>query len=647
MTTRIDNNKPIAPQRPSQLTDDELPYDRRHMRFSWWEKIKWLWELYRPFKYVLGILFSMTIFHAMTIVVQPIMFRNVFDALKFGPEGVAGYDDFLTEFLVSRGWNSAGDLTWAFLVFATLSFLVYVVLQTHRAWMNPRLEMAARQKVFDDIISFGPRFSGKFQIGDVITRLTDDVAEKFSWFACSGIFRFYEAVVLLSLGVAVMMTLNWKLTLITMLPLFLLIFVFRSVGTELVRRYDILQSRISNLNGVMEACFSGIRVVKAYCREKAQRGEFDKVVNERRDAEVSSVQAQTMIESIYTYVWEIGVALALVAGGYMVVTDQITVGEYLAFDFFIMLMIMPMLDIGQFLVKGLQSAVCIDRLMELQFHCNTAVVDGPENLPRTTTAELTFSNVTLGLSAPANGATNGNGGAGRDGEQKRNILNGVSFSIKSGETIALVGKVGSGKTWTVNLVPRLIDPDSGSVTLDGRDLREYQLSDLRKYIGYAPQEALLFSDTIENNIRFGRKWISDDDLARAVDVSQLLQEVENFPDGLQTNVGPRGVTLSGGQKQRVALARALAGRPRILSLDDCSSALDAETEDRLWEKLDKIEPKLTRLVITHRTKVLRDSDRILVFDGGRIVESGSHEELMKSGRLYKDIYHRHELEEEV
>ncbi|MCH9032108.1 MAG: ABC transporter ATP-binding protein [candidate division Zixibacteria bacterium] len=590
----------------------------------------------------------MTILHAMTIVVQPIMFRNVFDALKLGPESISTYDDFLTQFLVARGWNSAGDLTWAFLVFATLSFLVYVVLQTHRAWMNPRLEMAARQKVFDEIINFGPRFSGKYQTGDVITRLTDDVSEKFSWFACSGIFRFYEAVVLLSLGVAVMMTLNWKLTIITMLPLFLLIFVFRRAGTELVRRYDILQSRISSLNDVMEACFSGIRVVKAYCREKAQSGEFAKVVNQRRDAEVSSVQAQTMVESIYTYVWEIGVALALVAGGYMVVTDQITVGEYLAFDFFIMLMIMPMLDIGQFLVKGLQSAVCIDRLMELQFNRDAAVADGPESLPRTTTGELKFSNVTLSLSAPANNGANGApNGAGGSGERKRNILNGVSFTVKPGETIALVGKVGSGKTWTMNLIPRLIDPDSGSVSLDGRDLREYQLSDLRRYIGYAPQEALLFSDSIENNIRFGRDWISADDLAWAVDVSQLREEVKTFPNGLQTNVGPRGVTLSGGQKQRVALARALAGRPRILSLDDCSSALDAETEDRLWESLDKIEPKLTRLVITHRTKVLRDSDRILVFDGGKIVESGSHEELMKSGEFYKDIYHRHELEEEV
>lgn len=633
---------------PSQLTFEELPYDHRQMRFSWWEKIKWLSELYRPFKYVLGILFSMTILHAMTIVVQPIIFRNVFDALKLGPDSISAYDDFLTQFLVARGWSSAGDLTWAFLIFATLSFLVYVVLQTHRAWMNPRLEMAARQKVFDQIVNFGPRFSGKYQTGDIITRLTDDVSEKFSWFACSGIFRFYEAVVLLSLGVAVMMTLNWKLTIITMLPLFLLIFVFRRAGTELVRRYDILQSRISSLNDVMEACFSGIRVVKAYCREKAQRGDFAKVVNKRRDAEVSSVQAQTMVESIYTYVWEIGVALALVAGGYMVVTDQITVGEYLAFDFFIMLMIMPMLDIGQFLVKGLQSAVCIDRLMELQFNHDTAVMDGQENLPLTSTPELTLSNVTLSLSAPANNGANGApNSAGRDGEQKRNILNGVSFTVKPGETIALVGKIGSGKTWTMNLIPRLIDPDSGSVSLGGRDLREYLLSDLRKYIGYAPQEALLFSDTIENNIRFGRDWISADDLAWAVDVSQLLGEVKKFPNGLQTNVGPRGVTLSGGQKQRVALARALAGRPRILLLDDCSSALDAETEDRLWESLDKIEPKLTRLVITHRTKVLRDSDRILVFDAGKIVESGSHEELMESGKFYKDIYHRHELEEEV
>jgi ATP-binding cassette, subfamily B, multidrug efflux pump len=601
----------------------------RLMRFGWWDKVKWIAGYYARHPYVLFVLLFFTILHAASMVVQPIIFRNVIDSLREDPGVLANYDDLVTKALVERGWTSAGDLTWVFLGFATLSFLIYLIVQNHRAWMNTRLEMEFRQEVFADITELGPRFYGKFNTGDLVTRLTDDVAEKLSWFACSGIFRFYEALLLVGFGIAVMLTLHVKLTLITIAPLPLLIVLYGMSSTKLDRRYDYLQSRISKLNDLMDACFSGIRVIKAYRQESAQRKRFADVVEDRRTAEISAVRAQTVIESFYTYVPEFGIALALLAGGYMVIQGEITLGGFLAFDYFVMLLVFPMLDIGQFLVKGLQSAVSIDRLMELQSYRESKVNTGVRDIPADVRGEVIFESVSLSLS------------------EERTALDGVSFTIAAGQTVALVGKVGSGKSWTANLIPRLIDPDTGVVKIDGIPVTELRLDKLREIIGFVSQEPALFSDTIENNILFGRENIAAADIEWAIEVSQLKSELERFPLGLQTGVGTRGLTISGGQKQRVAMARALVTKPMILILDDCTSALDARTEDELWEALNSLPYPTTNIVITHRTATLRAVDRILLFDNGKIVADGTHDQLMAEGALYAELYRHDKLVEAV
>jgi ABC-type multidrug transport system fused ATPase/permease subunit len=210
-----------------------------------------------------------------------------------------------------------------------------------------------------------------------------------------------------------------------------------------------------------------------------------------------------------------------------------------------------------------------------------------------------------------------------------------------------VGKVGCGKSWAVRLIPRLVNPTSGRVLLDGVDLREYDVGELRRHIGYVPQEPILFSDTVENNVRFNRRGVTDEALSWAIDVSQLREELDSFPEGLQTRIGVRGVSISGGQKQRLALARALVGRPRILILDDCTSAIDADTEAALWERLYHVMPDLTCFIITHRPATLERSDKVIVLDEGRIVESGRHVELILQEGLYCKLYHRIVLQEAV
>ena len=289
-----------------------------------------------------------------------------------------------------------------------------------------------------------------------------------------------------------------------------------------------------------------------------------------------------------------------------------------------------MFDIGQFLVKSRQSAVSINRLVELE-KVMPMVPDIGRHSPNGNVAgQLIFENVRF-----------------RFPDVERAIIDDVSLDIEAGQTVAVVGRVGSGKSWLVNMIPRLVDPTGGVVKLDGMDLRQFRLEDLRRSIGYVPQEPALFSDTVRNNIMFGRESISDALLDWAIDVAQLKDEIATFPKGLDTPIGTRGMSISGGQKQRLALARALVGKPKILILDDCTSALDSRTETALWEKLHEVMPGMTAILITHRPDTLEHADNIFVLEEGRVVDSGRHHELIAREGHYARIYKRSRLAEEV
>jgi ATP-binding cassette subfamily B protein len=308
----------------------------------------------------------------------------------------------------------------------------------------------------------------------------------------------------------------------------------------------------------------------------------------------------------------------------------LSIGSMATFLYYTVWLVFPMFDIGQFLVKARQSGVSINRLMELE-DMPPMVVERPSN-----GSHLSESN-----------------GVGYDDvsftfpELDRKIVEQLKLDIKPGQTIAVVGRVGSGKSWLVNMIPRLVDPTGGQISIDHHDLREFSLEELRGAIGYVPQEPVLFSDTVRNNITFGRDHIDPALISWAVEVAQLTDEVQRFPKGLDTPIGTRGMSISGGQKQRLALARALVGKPRILILDDCTSALDSRTEAALWDRLHEVMPELTAILITHRPDTLERADMIYVLDSGRIAEFGTHSELIAAQGLYATIYRRYQLAEEV
>lgn len=590
----------------------------------------WLWRYYRSHKRALIFLLAFTPVAASFMVVQPLFLKNIFDLLGTGavkPTGLPGLTGWIDQLAQGR----IGAYVLLLIVFAFCDVVAHTLTVGHRAYMNIRLEWEFRQESFSGVLDKGPDFFNRFSTGDLVTRMTDDVGEKMAWFSCSGIFRFYEALIIIVFSLVMMISLNPALTVWLVCTLPLLVFVYIKSSTRMNRRYDFLQKKISAVNDTMEACFSGIRVVKAYCREDDQKKQFGNVADNRQGAEIAAVKTGAVIESLWMYIWQFGTVIVLVAGGWYVIGGSLSIGEFVAFNTYVLFLMYPMFDVGNFLVRGMRAAVSMKRLMELENHPPMISAEHDKRpIPVTPHGRVEFEKVHFRLPG-----------------MERDILSDLNFIVEPGKRVALVGRVGSGKSWAVRLIPRLVDPTGGRILLDGRDLREYDLADLRKYIGYVPQDPILFSDTIENNIRFHREGISQETLDWGIDVAQLRDDLAAFPEGLATKIGVRGMSISGGQKQRLALARALVGRPKILILDDCTSALDADTEAGLWDSLHAVMPELTCFIITHRPATLEKVDEVLVLDEGRIVERGGHIELILKDGVYCKLYHRIMLQEAV
>jgi ATP-binding cassette subfamily B protein len=594
------------------------------------EKIKWFWRYYRRYPYVLAVLIFLTPVQSVFHVTVPLLIGYTIDHLGTGTVPDKDLALWVTDLGARFGLSPVASFGFSFVILGFVASCLYAFVQCHRAWMNLKLEWLFRQDAFDKITGKGPDFFTRFRTGDLVTRMTDDVAEKLSWFACSGIFRFYEALLAVGFIVFMMTRIDPWLTLWTAGPLPLLIIIFFRTSSLLDRRYEHLQARISCFNDVMEACYSGIRVVKAYVQERAQKTRFEDAAQQRRTAEIDTVKVMTVVDSMYNYIWQFGIVIVLLAGGYALIHGNLTPGNLAVFIYYVVWLVFPMFDIGMFLVKSRQSAVSINRLVELERVPPMVFDSGSHRTDGGIEGNLVFDAVNF-----------------RFPGSERNVVNEVSLEIPAGRTIAVVGRVGSGKSALLQMVPRLVDPTGGSIKLDGHDLRHFRLEDLRRNIGYVPQEPILFSDTVRNNIVFGRKSVSEPLLEWAVDVAQLKDEIATFPKGIDTPIGARGMSISGGQKQRLALARALVGKPKILILDDCTSALDSRTEAALWDRLHEVLPGLTAILVTHRPDTLEQADMIYLLDDGGLVESGRHEELMALDGRYSKVYRRYRLEEQV
>jgi ATP-binding cassette subfamily B protein len=468
------------------------------------------------------------------------------------------------------------------------------------------------------VLSFA--YHDKNQTGQLMIRATDDV-EKVRLFIGQGLLQLVGAVILLSGTVIILFSSNTALawTAMPILPIAIVLFgVFSSLAQPMFKK---VQQKLSTLNTVLQENLAGIKVIKAFTREKEQQVKFRKAADDTMDQAIAVNRLFTFLFPLVFLTANLGQATILYVGGKQIIAGTLTIGAWQEFSLYLMYLFFPIMMFGMIVTQMGQAAASADRIFEI-LDAKSDIVDKADavKLPAVN-GEVKFENVTFRYV----------GG----GEP---VLKNVSFEAKPGETIALLGATGSGKTSIINLLPRFYDPVEGRITIDGYDLRDVTLDSLRSQIGIVLQETTLFSGTIAENIAFGKPEATLDEIQAAAKAAAAHDFIMSFPEGYNTHVGERGTTLSGGQKQRVAIARALLLNPRILILDDSTSSVDIATESHIQEALETLMKGRTSFVIAQRISTVMNADKILVLDKGEIVAQGKHAQLMEEEPIYAEIY---------
>ncbi|HUX66559.1 MAG TPA: ABC transporter ATP-binding protein [Terriglobales bacterium] len=494
------------------------------------------------------------------------------------------------------------------------------------------IEFDLRNDLLARLETLSQGFFQKFRTGDLMARAVNDLTAVRNMLG-PGIMYSAQAVVLFGYVVTILWHLDWRLTLIAFVPAPFVSLAVQWFGKRIHERFERIQSMFSNLATRVEENLSGLRLVRAYAREPVEEAKFDQLNRDYVQRNLRLVLLSGAFDPLLQFLLGVAYVLVLWFGGRAVLEHRITIGGYAAFNLYMAQMAFPMIAMGYVINLVQRGAASLVRLQEL-LHQTPDIADGPEADAGIATlrGELEFRH----LSFSYNGVP---------------VLRDVNLKIPAGATVALVGPTGSGKSTLVSLLPRLLDTPPGMVLVDGRPIREIPLRVLRSSIGWVPQETFLFSDTLRANIAFGRPEASDAEVEAAADIAGLGRDVADFPEGYQTRVGERGLSLSGGQKQRTALARAVLRQPRILILDDALASVDTITEERILEKLEGVAfrrgGQCTTLLISHRISTVRNADFIAVLEQGRIVEQGTHAELIGRGGAYAGLYEKQLLEEEL
>jgi ATP-binding cassette subfamily B protein len=494
--------------------------------------------------------------------------------------------------------------------------------------MSRDIEYDLRNDLFANLVRLSWDFYGSYRTGDIMARATNDL-NAVRMMLGPGIMYWCETMFTLVLAVAVMLAVDWRLTLLSLAPAPLVSIAVIFFGQRIHTRFEAIQKMFSDISSRVQENLSGVRVIRAYVQEDAELRHFERLNEEYIAQNIRLARLSGLFMPLLQALIGVTFLMVLWVGGYQLLAGKITLGSFVMFNTYMGMLVWPMIAMGWVVNLMQRGTASLKRIREL-LEARPTISAPPRPLTLEAVAgEIGFHDVTLQY--PGGTAA----------------LDGVNFRIPAGSTIAIVGHTGSGKSSLVSLIPRLLDPSSGRVTLDGVDLRELSPEDLRRHIGFVPQETFLFSATIAENIAFGVNSASDEEIRRAAEIAGLAPDIESFADGYKTMVGERGLTLSGGQKQRTAIARAILRNPGILILDDALSSVDTVTEERILSSLSGLMRDRTTILISHRVSTVRNADRIFVLEHGAIVEEGSHEELLANGGYYADLYERQLLEEEL
>jgi ATP-binding cassette, subfamily B, multidrug efflux pump len=488
------------------------------------------------------------------------------------------------------------------------------------------IEFDLRNDLFAHLEKLSYSYYQRRRTGDIMARATNDLSAVRNLLG-PAIMYTANTLVLTAGALAFMMSISPRLTFYTFLPLPVASVMIQYFGRRIHDRFERIQAMFSEISARAQENFSGARLIRAYVQEEAEVEAFERENNEYIRRSLRLVRLMGMLWPTLEFMLGCAVVLVLWMGGREVLSNRIGFGQFVSFSTYMGQLTWPVIALGYVINLFQRGTASLGRLNEIMLE-KPAVQDEPGAKDREIEGEIEFRGLNFSY----------------DGAQ---VLHDINLRIPGGSSLAIVGPTGSGKTTLVNLIPRIYDADPGMVLIDGRPIREYALASLRRNIGFVPQETFLFSERIHENIALGVESAKREDIHNAAAAANIAEDIESFPEGYEAVVGERGITLSGGQKQRTAIARALIRSPRILILDDALSSVDTQTEDKILNHLREVMQGRTTIFISHRVSTVRNADRIAVLHGGRIVELGTHEQLLALNGYYSDLYNKQLLEEEL
>ena len=488
------------------------------------------------------------------------------------------------------------------------------------------IEFDLKNEIYQQYQRLSLNFYKKNRTGDLMNRISEDVS-KVRMYVGPAIMYSMNMIVLLVVGFTQMIRIDVKLTMYTLLPFPLLSIAIFSLSKIIHKRSSVVQEYLSKLTTFNQEFFSGISVVKSYGIEKSIIKDFDKISETSKEKNIHLQQANALFFPLMVFLIGISNIIVIYIGGQQYINNEIQIGTIIEFMLYVNILTWPVAVVG-WVTSMIQQAEA-SQLRINEFLQHQPEIQNHSITPITLQGKVDFKNVTFTYD-----------------DTNITALKKVTFSAEAGETVAILGKTGAGKSTIIELIARLYDAKEGSILMDGNSIETVNLNDLRNQIGFVPQDPFLFSESISSNIKFGKEDATEEEIRQAAKDAVVHENIIDFPKGYETVLGERGVTLSGGQKQRVSIARAIIKNPKILIFDDCLSAVDTETEERILSNLKKFSKNKTTFIISHRVSSAKNADKIIVLEGGEIIQQGSHNQLINTSGYYKELHDQQLLEKE-